>query len=86
MGEIQHKMIKIFRAGLGLELQESEVPDLTRTNCPAWDSTGHLNLLLATEQTFQISISDEIAASIASFWGMVELVERLKTGNGIQPA
>ena len=86
MSEIQQKLIKIFWAGLELEIKEEEVQGLTRANCPAWDSMGHLNVLLATEQTFQVAISDEIGASVASYWGLVELVERLTHGNRIQPA
>ncbi len=77
MDAIQPKLIEIFRAALSLELDDSTIQQLTRTDCPAWDSMGHLNILLATEQAFTISIPEDRGATISSYWGLVELVETL---------
>ena len=81
MDEIQKKMIDIFQASLALETTGAEVQELTRADCPAWDSMGHLNLLLASEEVFQVAIPEDKGASVVSYWGMVELVEELKNGS-----
>jgi acyl carrier protein len=81
MTEVEKKLIAIFRASLSLEMNDTEIQSLTRSSCPAWDSMGHLNVLLASEDIFQIAIPEEKGVSIVSYWGMVEMVEGLKNGS-----
>jgi acyl carrier protein len=40
---------------------EQITPETTQANLSAWDSVGHLNLMLALEETFRITLAvDEI--------------------------
>jgi acyl carrier protein len=48
--------------------------EMTRTNCSRWDSMGHLNLLLALEQEFGITISDDAAADLDSFAAALQVI------------
>lgn len=75
MEDIQKKLIEIFKACLSLELTDAEIEALTRQDCPKWDSMGHLNLILASEEAFGISIPEETGAKLASFWGFVAAIE-----------
>lgn len=78
MDPIEPKLTEIFRAAFALEMSDPEIQALTRESCGSWDSMGHLNLLLAVEQVFQISIPDEKGSTVVSYWGMVELIDQLR--------
>ena len=41
--------------------------DSSKDNVEGWDSLKHMNLLLALEEEFKITIPDEDAANITSF-------------------
>ena len=41
-----------------------------------WDSSAHINLILAVEQEFRIMLTPEEATQAVSFGGMLELVNR----------
>ena len=51
------------------------VRSLTRMGSTSWDSLAHLNLLLAIEQEFQVSLNDEGVAQLNSFEIVLEIVE-----------
>lgn len=58
--DIEPRLEKVFRETLGLERVPAE---LSQSNCPAWDSVGHLNLILALETEFGVFFEpEEIAA------------------------
>ena len=78
MKEVERKMIDIFRASLSLETDDPGILAHTRPQCSKWDSMGHLNLILAAEDVFQVSIPEEQGAQIASFAEMEAMVRRLK--------
>lgn len=60
-----------------LELPASEVgPDTSPKNHDAWTSLRHLNLLLATEETFGVTIPPEEAAKVGSVADLIALVKR----------
>ena len=42
-------------------------PDSSMDNVPSWDSLHQMNLVLALEEEFGVSISDEDAANITSY-------------------
>jgi acyl carrier protein len=48
-------------------------PDASTDTIPAWDSLRHMNLVLALEQEFGVSIPDEDAANLSSY-GLIKLV------------
>jgi len=48
-------------------------PDFSMDTVEQWDSLKHLNLVLALEEVFDITIPDEESADITS-WPLVRLV------------
>ena len=47
----------------------------------SWDSLKHINLVLALEEEFGVSIPDEEAANITSYTLIKLVLEELKKGN-----
>lgn len=47
----------------------------TRLNCASWDSMAQLNLILALEQEFHITVSDEDAMDLNSYDAALQLIE-----------
>lgn len=73
MSDIASKLEAIFS---DLFWDESVgVRSLTRMGSTSWDSLFHLNLLLAIEQEFRISLNDEEVAQLNSFEIVLEIVE-----------
>ncbi len=63
---IQPRLRRVFAQVLGLE--ESAVSDATAPdNTPQWDSLGHLRLVMAVEQEFDIAIPAEQVMDMVSF-------------------
>jgi acyl carrier protein len=51
-----------------LKIDTSAVqPDASMDTLPSWDSLRHINLVLALEEEFKVSIPDEDAANITSY-------------------
>ncbi len=48
-------------------------PDASSDTIPSWDSLRHMNLILALEQEFHVTIPDEEAANITSY-ALIKLV------------
>ena len=42
-------------------------PDASMDNVPNWDSLRHMNLVLALEEEFKVTIPDEDAGNITSY-------------------
>ena len=58
---------------------ETDVSSLTRASCAAWDSLQQLNIVLAVEQEFNVSLSDADAIDLSS----VELAKAVLSEYGI---
>ena len=58
---------------------QSITPDTSMDNVPSWDSLKHMNLVLALEEEFKVSIPDEDAANITSY-ALIKLVLDELTG------
>ncbi len=57
-----------------LRVPEAEIgPDTSTDTIPTWDSLRHMNLVLALEQEFGVSIPDEDAANLSSY-ALIKLV------------
>ncbi len=57
-----------------LRVPEAEIgPDSSTDTLPTWDSLRHMNLVLALEQEFGVSIPDEDAANLSSY-ALIKLV------------
>jgi acyl carrier protein len=67
-----------------LKIQESDYhEDLTAGDIPAWDSIGHVNLLMAVEKEFDVAfdVTDAIdIESVADLQDMVRKYLALKPG------
>lgn len=60
-----------------LELPASEVsPDTSPKNHDAWTSLRHLNLLLAVEEAFGVTVPPEEGAKVGSVADLIALVKR----------
>ena len=61
-------------------LDSSEVsPDSTPETIPAWDSMGHLNLILALEQKFGVSFDPDQIPQLVTVEAIAEAVSAQKT-------
>jgi acyl carrier protein len=58
---------------------QSITQDTSMDNVPTWDSLKHMNLVLALEEEFKVSIPDEDAANITSY-ALIKLVLDELTG------
>jgi acyl carrier protein len=58
---------------------QSITQDTSMDNVPSWDSLKHMNLVLALEEEFKVSIPDEDAANITSY-ALIRLVLDELTG------
>lgn len=62
--DIETRLEKVFRETFGSERVPAE---LSQSNCSAWDSVGHLNLILALEAEFGVFFEPEEIASLRTF-------------------
>ncbi len=60
------KLKSVIAAVLGVPAA-SIGPDSSQDTIEAWDSLKHMNLVLALEQEFGVSVPDEEAAEITSY-------------------
>jgi len=49
-------------------------------NIKSWDSLAHMNLILAIEEEFGVSIPDDEAANVTSFELLVIVLDELTAG------
>lgn len=66
------QLLQIFK-----EVLETDTIDETvsQTNCDAWDSIHHLNLILAIESRFNISLEPEEMEQMQDFATALKIVE-----------
>lgn len=63
----------VFKTTLGIDAVSAE---LSQTNCDAWDSVNHLNLVLALEAEFGVTFEPEEIAAMQS----LAAVEKILAG------
>lgn len=51
-------------------------PDTTRDDVPAWDSVGHLNLMLALEDAFGVTLDIEDMTALTSVPAILAYLEQ----------
>lgn len=52
----------------GLDLEEgTDVSELVYRSIPAWDSIGHMSLVAAIEDAFEVMLSTDQVLSLSSF-------------------
>jgi acyl carrier protein len=70
---IDEQALKAVMAAV-LRVPEAQIgPDASTDTLPVWDSLRHMNLILALEQEFGVSIPDEDAANLSSY-ALIKLV------------
>lgn len=57
------RLENVFKTTLGIDAVSAE---LSQTNCEAWDSVNHLNLVLALEAEFGVTFEPEEIAAMQS--------------------
>jgi acyl carrier protein len=71
---MEKKLKKIMAQILGVP--ESKITsDSSPDNLPSWDSLKHMNLILAIEQSFNISFDDEEIIQSLSYGIIVEILK-----------
>jgi acyl carrier protein len=62
----EDKLKKVMAIMLKVDLSEIN-EDSSMDNVASWDSLRHMNLLIALEEEFRVTIPDEDAANITSY-------------------
>ena len=70
------RLENVFKTTLGIDAVPAE---LSQTNCEAWDSVNHLNLVLALEAEFGITFEPEEIAAMQS----LAVVEKLLAAKAV---
>ena len=70
------RLENVFKTALGIDAVSAE---LSQTNCEAWDSVNHLNLVLALEAEFGITFEPEEIAAMQS----LAVVEKLLAAKAV---
>jgi acyl carrier protein len=71
--EVQQTVAEVFALDAAEVSAESSAESI-----PAWDSLGHLNLILALEQRFDISFDPEEVPKLTSVAALAEAVSQLQ--------
>ena len=61
----KEKLIEVFVSALGITADDTETAVFKKT--PGWDSVGHVNLMNAIEETFDISMEPDDILDFKSF-------------------
>ena len=73
--EIQKIMADVFEVALADIAMDTQFGDL-----PKWDSMGHMDLMLALETKFSISISADSIRELVSIPAILDAIQAVKNG------
>jgi acyl carrier protein len=68
-----NKLIETFRAGLNLSA-DVDVPKLSYRDIKEWDSVGHMALVGALEEAFDVMLDTDDVIDMSSFDKAVEIL------------
>lgn len=68
--KVQAVFVEVFRAA-----PEEIPPDLQFGDLPAWDSMGHMDLMVALETAFGIEITAETISTLISIPAILEHIQ-----------
>jgi acyl carrier protein len=71
---MEEKLLLIIR---GILENQSLDENVSQSNCDHWDSMAHLNIIIAVEEEFEISIEPDDITEIKSFSDFKEYLRRL---------
>lgn len=71
--EVRALMAEVFK------LDPAEIgPDFSFGDIPAWDSLGHMDLLMTLENRYGIQLSEETIAQLTSLQAVCQHLDRLE--------
>lgn len=76
---ISDRVHAIFAEELGISAEEV-TPQLTYNSIPEWDSVAHMHIIMALEESFNLSFEDTEIAELTSVSSIVSAIE-LRVGN-----
>lgn len=68
------KLIKVFVSSL--DISEAEAESAVFKETPQWDSVGHVNLMNAIEEAFDVSLEPDDILDFKSFAVGVEILQK----------
>ncbi|MDT8910283.1 acyl carrier protein [Amycolatopsis sp. PS_44_ISF1] len=80
MAEVAPKLREVFVEALDLD-RDVDVENLKYRDIEAWDSVGHMALVAAIEDEFDIELDTDQVIDMSSFKVAVDLVTGLQTKN-----
>ena len=69
---MKEKLIDVFSSALGIPPSEVETAEFKAT--PQWDSVGHVNLMNAIEEAFDVSLEPDDILDFKSFKTGLEIL------------
>lgn len=76
MEETEKKVIKVFTTSFNVDENKIQLTD-TKNDIEAWDSIGHLHLIMNLETEFNIKMDTEDVVKIDSVEKCVDIVNKL---------
>jgi len=76
MEETEKRVIKVFTTSFNVDENKIQLTD-TKNDIEAWDSIGHLHLIMNLETEFNIKMDTEDVVKIDSVEKCVDIVNKL---------
>ena len=70
---MEEKLLQILKDTLG---NENINQNVSQENCNEWDSMAHLNIIIAIEDEFDISIEPDDIVRLSSFDDLCEYIKK----------
>lgn len=80
MAEVAGKLRAVFIEALDLD-EDVDVENLKYREIEAWDSVGHMSLVAAIEDEFDVQFDTDQVIDMSSFKVAVDMVKELQAGN-----
>ncbi|GGK82039.1 acyl carrier protein [Mangrovihabitans endophyticus] len=73
------KLDEAFRRGLDLP-SGTDLMSIRYANHPHWDSLGHLSLVVALEEAFEVEFEEDEVLTLDSYHAAAEMIAKKKAG------
>lgn len=83
MAEIKELLREVFVEALDLDA-DADVENLKYRDIEAWDSVGHMSLVAAIEDEFDIQFETDQVIDMSSFKVAVDMVQEMQATQGAQ--
>ncbi|WET79875.1 acyl carrier protein [Amycolatopsis sp. QT-25] len=78
MAEVAGKLREVFVEALDLDVDSVDVENLKYRDIEAWDSVGHMALVAAIEDEFEVEFDTDQVIDMSSFKVAVDMVTDLR--------